>query len=121
MFNHMRETLAKEANSLLVVGGGASALFLCGGAYCAAYELDKQPFRAVVDTGSPFMLVDGTCGTGDASRWGCYRGNGRDADAVYKAGAQDIMDAGHGASPRSGGPPPTSPLPPLLSLLPLTA
>ena len=68
-------------------------LFLCGGAYCAAYELDKQPFRAVVDTGSPFMLVDGTCGTGDASRWGCYRGNGRDAgltdtDEIY--GGSDV-------------------------------
>ena len=68
-------------------------LFLCGGAYCAAYELDKQPFRAVVDTGSPFMLVDGTCGTGDASKWGCYRGNGRDAgltdtDEIY--GGSDV-------------------------------
>jgi len=68
-------------------------LFLCGGAYCAAYEIDKQPFRAVVDTGSPFMLVDGTCGTGDASKWGCYRGNGRDAgltdtDEIY--GGSDV-------------------------------
>ena len=69
-------------------------LFLCGSAYCAAYELDKQPFRVVIDTGSPFMLVDGTCGTGDdASKWGCYRGTGRDAgltdtDEIY--GGSDV-------------------------------
>ena len=68
-------------------------LFLCGGAYCAAYEIDKQPFRAVVDTGSPFMLVDGTCSTGDVSKWGCYRGDGRDAgladtDEIY--GGSDV-------------------------------
>jgi hypothetical protein len=54
-------------------------LFLCGGAYCAAYEIDKQPFRAVIDTGSPFMLVDGTCGRFESSLWGCYRGEGREA------------------------------------------
>ena len=35
-------------------------LSLCGGAYCVRYELDGQPFRAVVDTGSPFLLVDGS-------------------------------------------------------------
>jgi hypothetical protein len=68
-------------------------LFLCGGAYCAAYAIDKQPFRAVVDTGSPFMLVDGTCSTGDVSKWGCYRGDGRDAgladtDEIY--GGSDV-------------------------------
>ena len=68
-------------------------LFLCGSAYCAAYEIDKQPFRAVVDTGSPFMLVDGTCSTGDVSKWGCYRGDGRDAgladtDEIY--GGSDV-------------------------------
>ena len=68
-------------------------LFLCGGAYCAAYELDRQPFRAVIDTGSPFMLVDGTCGSGSASKWGCYRGPGRDSglddtDEIY--GGQDV-------------------------------
>ena len=68
-------------------------LFLCGGAYCAAYEIDNQPFRAVIDTGSPFMLVDGTCGASDSSKWGCYRGDGRasglaDTDEIY--GGQDV-------------------------------
>ena len=32
-------------------------LQLCGGAYCVAYMIDDQPFRAVVDTGSPFVRV----------------------------------------------------------------
>ncbi|EOD12406.1 hypothetical protein EMIHUDRAFT_213644 [Emiliania huxleyi CCMP1516] len=50
-------------------------LTLCGGAYCVRYTLDGQPFRAIVDTGSPFLLVDGTCT--EASEWGCYRGAGR--------------------------------------------
>ena len=70
-------------------------LFLCGGAYCAAYQIDKQPFRAVIDTGSPFMLVDGTCGRGALTEgpWGCYRGAARDAglddtDEIY--GGQDV-------------------------------
>lgn len=68
-------------------------LFLCGGAYCAVYELDDQPFRAVIDTGSPFMLVDGTCSAGASSKWGCYRGAGRasglaDTDEIY--GGEDV-------------------------------
>lgn len=53
-------------------------LELCGGAYCMNYTIDKQLFRAVVDTGSPFILVDGTCDTPEArTLWGCYRGVGR--------------------------------------------
>jgi hypothetical protein len=48
MFNHMRETLAKEANSLLVVGGGASALFLCGGYYFSMKERYERQVEALV-------------------------------------------------------------------------
>ena len=65
-------------------------LSLCGGAYCVRYELDGQPFRAVVDTGSPFLLVDGSSCRGGGlaaqedpranaaaalsqARWGCYQ------------------------------------------------
>merc|ERR1719446_459832 len=68
-------------------------LSLCGGAYCVRYELDGQPFRAVVDTGSPFLLVDGSSCRGGGlaaqedpranaaaalsqARWGCYQGAG---------------------------------------------
>ena len=77
-------------------------LSLCGGAFCAAYTIDGQPFRAVVDTGSPFVLVDGTCSSEDLSTsksaamatvWGCYRGAGRpsglsDTDELF--GGQDV-------------------------------
>ena len=42
----------------------------CGGGFCVPYEVDRQELRAVVDTGSPFLLVDGTCrGNG---RFGCF-------------------------------------------------
>ena len=53
-------------------------LELCGGAYCVNYTIDRQLFRAVVDTGSPFVLVDGTCDDPRTKTlWGCFRGTGR--------------------------------------------
>ena len=63
---------------------------LCGGAYCVQFTIDKQPFRAIVDTGSPFLLVDGTPGP---SPWGTYRGSGGDSgleDTDEKFGGQDV-------------------------------
>ena len=59
-------------------------LSLCGGAYCLGYSIEGQRFRAVVDTGSPFLLADGTCGAGGQGRWGCYRG-----EASLAAGLAD--------------------------------
>jgi hypothetical protein len=47
----------------------------CGGSYCAVYRVDGSPFRAVVDTGSPFLSVAGSC----TKRWGCYQGEGEPA------------------------------------------
>lgn len=68
-------------------------LFLCGGAYCTGYQIDGQRFRAVLDTGSPFLLVDGLCDANEQSPWGCYRGQARpsslgDTDELY--GGQDV-------------------------------
>lgn len=68
-------------------------LSLCGGAYCVRYRIDGQPFLAVVDTGSPFLLVDGTCDADGQGLWGCYRGGGRpsglsDTDELY--GGEDV-------------------------------
>ena len=37
-------------------------LYRCNGAFCTYYTVDDQRFRAVVDTGSPFLMVDGRCG-----------------------------------------------------------
>ena len=55
-------------------GGSAGDLALplqrCGGAFCASYSIDSQDFRAVVDTGSPFLLVDGSCA--QRGRFGCF-------------------------------------------------
>ena len=59
------QALQQEAVVPVTVGAGAESveipMSLCGGAYCVLYSLDGQRFRAVVDTGSPFLLVDGTC------------------------------------------------------------
>ena len=93
------------AAAVAVCGGGMSSiavddgpavvpLFLCGGAYCSGYSIDGQQFRAVLDTGSPFLLVDGTCAADDDnSRWGCYRGAAvpsglGDTDELY--GGEDV-------------------------------
>lgn len=68
-------------------------LGLCGGAYCVAYTVDGQQFRAVVDTGSPFLTVDGTC-SGSAGRWGCYDGEGMKAglgDSELSFAGQDVL------------------------------
>ena len=65
-------------------------LSLCGGAYCVSFSIDKQSFRAIVDTGSPFLLVDGTPGP---SPWGTYRGSGGNTgleDTDEKFGGQDV-------------------------------
>jgi hypothetical protein len=65
-------------------------LNLCGGAYCVEYSIDGQRFRAVADTGSPFLLVDGSS---VESPWGCYRGTGGstgldDTDELF--GGEDV-------------------------------
>ena len=69
-------------------------LFLCGGAYCLGYTIDGQPFRAVADTGSPFVLVDGTCTeAGARTPWGCFRGTGRSSgleDTEELFGGEDV-------------------------------
>lgn len=46
----------------------------CGSALCAEYAVEGQRFRAVVDTGSPFLLVASGpfCNKRDAARWGCF-------------------------------------------------
>ena len=68
-------------------------LSLCGGAYCIGYSIDGDQFRAVADTGSPFVLVDGSCDSGRNNEWGCYRGVGRptgldDTDELF--GGMDV-------------------------------
>ena len=76
-------------------------LSLCGGAYCLGYSIEGQQFRAIVDTGSPFLLADGTCTARTGSpellqgRWGCYRGEAREAaglsDSELSFAGQNVL------------------------------
>jgi hypothetical protein len=40
------------------------------------YRVDGSLFRAVVDTGSPFLMIPGSCGDNTRSKSGCYREQG---------------------------------------------
>jgi hypothetical protein len=69
----------------------------CGGAYCTEYYVEGQRFRAVADTGSPFLLVFGPDGGGvcaSFARWGCLSTPGASidmADASLEGyGGQDM-------------------------------
>jgi len=44
----------------------------CGGNWCTLFAIDGEVFRGVLDTGSPFITVAGSC----TRRWGCYSGQG---------------------------------------------
>ena len=69
-------------------------LYLCGGAYCTEFRVDGERFRAVADTGSPFLLVlaKGNC-AGGPERWGCFedlRFGGLDDESVEGFGGQNM-------------------------------
>lgn len=40
------------------------------------YRVEGSLFRAVVDTGSPFLMIPGTCGENTRQKSGCYREQG---------------------------------------------
>jgi hypothetical protein len=64
----------------------------------AEYYVDGQRFRAVVDTGSPFLLVDGSsCGGGNAG-WGCYGSYGATTPSSGAASGSldDASEEGYG-------------------------
>lgn len=42
-----------------------------------SYKVDDSRFRAVLDTGSPFLMVPGSCGRNTQQKSGCYRNQGR--------------------------------------------
>lgn len=66
----------------------------CGGAYCIEYLVEGQRFRAVADTGSPFLLVAGPNGSGECARWGCLFTPGASIDigdaSLEGFGGQDV-------------------------------
>lgn len=59
---------------------------VAGGLACT-YSVDGAPFRGIVDTGSPFLLVDGTCASG--GRWGCYPPGGLSAARGHQGSLDD--------------------------------
>jgi hypothetical protein len=47
-----------------------------GGAYLIYYRVEANTFRAVLDTGSPFLLIPGSCSANTRAKTGCYREQG---------------------------------------------
>jgi len=47
-----------------------------GGAYFIYYRVDSALFRAVLDTGSPFLMIPGSCSQNTRAKTGCYRQQG---------------------------------------------
>jgi len=41
-----------------------------------AYKVDGSTFKAVLDTGSPFLMIPGSCGENTRKRTGCYQNQG---------------------------------------------
>jgi hypothetical protein len=41
-----------------------------------AYKVDGSTFKAVLDTGSPFLMIPGSCGQNTRQKSGCYRNQG---------------------------------------------
>ena len=68
----------------------------CGGGLAATYRVDGAMFRGVVDTGSPFLLVDGTCGELRNGRWGCYPRGGLSAARGAQGALNDESIEGFG-------------------------
>ncbi len=68
--------VAPEVAAAALTSGAALPLSSVRGGLAATYAVDGRAFLGVVDTGSPFLLVDGTCGELENGRWGCYPKNG---------------------------------------------
>lgn len=48
-----------------------------GDAYIVSYQVGGTNFRAVLDTGSPFLMIPGTCSANTRSKSGCYQQQGK--------------------------------------------
>eukprot|EP00980_Cylindrotheca_fusiformis_P004931 scaffold1051_cov119-Cylindrotheca_fusiformis.AAC.6 len=47
-----------------------------GGSYLVYYRVEANVFRAVLDTGSPFLMIPGSCSANTRAKAGCYREQG---------------------------------------------
>lgn len=52
-------------------------LIFTGQELLISYKVDDSRFRAVLDTGSPFLMVPGSCGLNTQQKSGCYRNQGK--------------------------------------------
>ena len=59
-----------------IVDGITVPLVWNGAAYCVYYRIDGTLFRANVDSGSPFLMIPGSCAKVIRQRWGCYKRQG---------------------------------------------
>jgi len=68
--NSERESFTQKGELITI------PLQFTGGSYVLYYRINGDLFRAIVDTGSPFLMVPGSCGQIVKSKWGCYRQEG---------------------------------------------
>jgi hypothetical protein len=61
---------AQETSSITV------PLLSTGKEYLIYYRVDGSLFRAVLDSGSPFLMIPGSCSENTKSKSGCYRNQG---------------------------------------------
>ncbi len=54
----------------------SAPLFSTGSEYLIYYRVDGALFRAVLDTGSPFLTIPGSCGENTRAKSGCYKKQG---------------------------------------------
>ena len=80
------------ASASVDAGGDIVLPLMCmGSSFCTEYYVDGRRFRAVVDTGSPFLLVDGS-GTATRERWGSFGGE----DSPLSVPLGDVTTEGFG-------------------------
>lgn len=70
MFPHSQVPLNVESQSINI------PLKLIGGAYLIYYRVESTLFRAVLDTGSPFLMIPGSCSANTRAKSGCYKEQG---------------------------------------------
>ena len=72
----------QQANAIIDGGDLPSSqsitvpLKLVEGAYLLYFRVDGSLFRAVLDTGSPFLMIPGSCSENTRAKTGCYRSQG---------------------------------------------
>jgi hypothetical protein len=72
--NHLSDIFSP---STLTTSSITVPLIYTGQELLISYKVDDSRFRAVLDTGSPFLMVPGSCGFNTQQKSGCYRSQGK--------------------------------------------